>query len=206
VPPRMCVFFAGGEIITETNENRIKNSKPQRKSVKLKDYDYSTPGMYYFTLCSYEKEHLFGWIANSKMYLNQAGCMLEKWLHKIEEKFTGIQSIHPQIMPNHIHGIIQISDKTKEIENGLSGSPCAGSPTFFDVIGWFKTMTTNDYIKGVKTEGWQRFQKQLWQRSVYEHIIRDEKEYEHAVLYINRNPERWSEDKYNPSRGRGPSG
>ena len=206
MPPRMCVFFAGGEIITETNENRIKNSKPQRKSVKLKDYDYSTPGMYYFTLCSYEKEHLFGWIANSKMYLNQAGCMLEKWLHKIEEKFTGIQSIHPQIMPNHIHGIIQISDKTKEIENGLSGSPFTGSPTFFDVIGWFKTMTTNDYIKGVKTEGWQRFHKQLWQRSVYEHIIRDEEEYEHAVLYINRNPERWSEDKYNHSRRGGPSG
>jgi REP element-mobilizing transposase RayT len=58
-------------------------------------------------------------------------------------------------------------------------------------------MSTNEYIKHVKKEGWQSFDRKLWQRSFYEHIIRDGEEYEHAVLYIKRNPERWGEDKHN---------
>jgi len=178
--------------------NQTANSQePERKSVKLKYYDYSNPGLYFITLCVHEKKHLFGSIKKEKMYLNQAGKMLEKWLLKIETKFDGIKCIHHQVMPNHLHGIIKISDKMTEEENIPEGSAGVGYPTLFDVVGWFKTMSTNEYIKHVKKEGWQSFDRKLWQRSFYEHIIRDGEEYEHAVLYIKRNPERWGEDKHN---------
>ena len=181
----------------QNNNQTADNQKPERKSVKLKYYDYSSPGLYYITLCTHEKKHLFGWVKEEKMVLNQAGKMLEKWLLKIETKYDGIKCIHHQVMPNHLHVIIKISDKITEEEKDPNGSPHGGSPTLFDVVGWFKTMTTNKYIKYVKEDGWQRFNRKLWQRSFYERIIRDEEEYEHAVLYINRNPERWQDDKYN---------
>lgn len=186
------------------NNQTLNDQESRRKSVKLKYYDYSTPGLYYITLCTHEKKHLFGCVKEEKMFLNQAGKMLVKWLLKIETKYDGIKCIHHQVMPNHLHGIIKISDKITEEEKDPNGShklfdivnkPV--SPTLFDVVGWFKTMSTNDFIWHVKNNGWKRFDKKLWQRSVYEHIIRDEEEYEHAVLYIERNPERWGEDKYN---------
>ncbi|MBK8807561.1 MAG: transposase [Bacteroidales bacterium] len=58
-----------------------------------------------------------------------------------------------------------------------------------NVINWYKTMTTNEYIRGVKNEGWQMFNKKLWQRNYHEHIIRNEKSYSKILEYINTNPE-----------------
>ena len=63
------------------------------------------------------------------------------------------------------------------------------------VIQWFKTMSTN-YIKSVKTQGWKRFNGQLWQRNYYEHIIRDEIAHDQILEYIINNPLRWEIDKY----------
>jgi REP element-mobilizing transposase RayT len=64
---------------------------------------------------------------------------------------------------------------------------------------WFKTMTTNEYIRGVKQWGWTPFPGKLWQRNYYERIIRDEKVYRAVSQYIVQNPQRWSLDRYNPS-------
>ena len=63
-----------------------------------------------------------------------------------------------------------------------------------NVTGWFKTMTTNEYIRNVKDAGWPRFSQKLWQRNYYEHIIRDQKDYERIVWYMAHNPERWESD------------
>jgi len=70
-----------------------------------------------------------------------------------------------------------------------------GSP-LHRVIQWFKTMTTNEYIRGVKNFGWEPFHRKLWQRNYYEHIIRDEKSYWEISEYILNNPVKWMEDKY----------
>jgi len=70
-----------------------------------------------------------------------------------------------------------------------------GSP-LHAMIQWFKTMTTNEYIRGVKNNHWQPFNKKLWQRNYYEHIIRDEKSYHQISEYIQTNPLKWREDKY----------
>jgi len=70
-----------------------------------------------------------------------------------------------------------------------------GSP-LHAVVQWFKTMTTNEYIRGVKTLGWQRFDKKLWQRNYWEHIIRDEQSYQRIANYIINNPIKWQNDKF----------
>ncbi len=69
-----------------------------------------------------------------------------------------------------------------------------GSP-LHRVVQWFKTMTTNEYIRGVKTLGWTRFNRKLWQRNYWEHIIRNEQEYQRIADYIINNPARWQDDK-----------
>ncbi|QIV95760.1 REP element-mobilizing transposase RayT [Allofrancisella inopinata] len=73
----------------------------------------------------------------------------------------------------------------------------AGTP-LHKIIQWFKTMTTNAYINGVKTKNWQSFNKRLWQRNYYEHIIRNEEVYLKICQYIRNNPLKWDLDKLNP--------
>ncbi len=69
--------------------------------------------------------------------------------------------------------------------------------TIGDAMDWFKTMTTNEYIRGVKQFGWQRFDKKLWQRSYYEHIIRNDRSFKRISTYIQNNPCVWGDDKFN---------
>src|SRR5690554_6701154 len=71
-----------------------------------------------------------------------------------------------------------------------------GSP-LHRVVPWFKTMTTNEYIRGVKTLGWQPFNGKLWQRNYYEHIIRNQHSYQRISEYIINNPMNWQKDKFN---------
>lgn len=84
---------------------------------------------------------------------------------------------------------VQPNEHGENIQGEHVGSPLRG------VIQWFKTMTTNEYICGVKQLGWEPFDGKLWQRNYYEHIIRNEKSYLHIAQYINNNPEHWKEDK-----------
>jgi REP element-mobilizing transposase RayT len=69
-----------------------------------------------------------------------------------------------------------------------------GSP-LRDIIQWFKTMTTNEYIRNVKNNGWKTFDGKLWQRNYYEHIIRNEQEMNEIREYIINNPLNWQEDE-----------
>jgi REP element-mobilizing transposase RayT len=67
---------------------------------------------------------------------------------------------------------------------------------------WYKTMTTNAYIRGVKNDGWPPFPGKLWQRSFYDRIIRDRQELDRIRLYIANNPANWLEDHENPAAGK----
>ncbi len=90
-------------------------------------------------------------------------------------------------MPNHFHGIIII-------ENVDGDAPILGT-----IIQWFKTMTTNEYIRGVKNLGWQSFDRRLWQRNYYEHIIRNQQDWERIHDYLEANPVNWEkDDEYSP--------
>ena len=72
-----------------------------------------------------------------------------------------------------------------------------GTP-LWRVVQWFKTMTTNEYIRGIKQNGWQPFNGKLWQRNYWEHIIRDENNLNRFREYIINNPKKWELDKENP--------
>ena len=91
---------------------------------------------------------------------------------------------------NNVQGkCVKIEGEHDKIEGEHAGSPLRG------VIQWFKTMTTNEYIRGVKKLGWEPFDGKLWQRNYYEHIIRNENSYMLISEYINNNPGNWIDDK-----------
>ena len=123
------------------------------------------------------------------MHLNEAGQMVEKWWFQLSEKFAAVRLDESVVMPNHFHGIIII----------IVGVTHPGAP-LQEIVQWFKTMTTNEYIRGVNSRDWSVFPGRFWQRNYYERVIRDEQELDHAREYIRANPPQWELDRYNPSR------
>ncbi|WP_439240198.1 transposase [Lonepinella sp. BR2474] len=158
-------------------------TRPQRKIIRLQEYDYSDDGVYFVTICINSRLCLLGHIDDNQMILNNAGKMVDFWYHEMMNKFTMVHCLDYVIMPNHIHFILHIENDENTPRKSLS-----------DIIQWFKIMTTNEYMRNVKEQGWQRFDKKLWQRSYYEHIIRNEKSYNEIVEYIENNPFTWIDD------------
>lgn len=158
--------------------------KSQRKTIRLKNYDYTQNGLYFITICVQERLCLFGNIVDNSMLLNQAGRMLEYWYKELESHFSNVICLDYVIMPNHIHFIIQINSSLNNLQYSL-----------FDIIQRFKSITTSEYIKKVRNDNWKPFHKKLWQRSYYEHIIRNEDDYLSIAEYIENNPLNWQKDK-----------
>jgi hypothetical protein len=89
--------------------------------------------------------------------------------------------------------------------NGGPNLPDSGAkPVSLPAVeDWFKTMTTNEYIRGVKKLGWRRFSRKLWQRGYFDHIIRSEEELRRIREYIRQNPSQWATDPENPAIAQG---
>ena len=191
----------------------MKNRKPNR----LANYDYSQNGLYFITICTQNKKHYCGEITNDAMHPNIAEKIADKWWQKLEEKFD--ITLHEYvIMPNHIHGIIEINNPqhsvwtnsqynvvadpcvrltTIQTEQKIKGQTHRSVPTISTMIQWFKTMTTNEYIKEVKSGVLPPFDKRIWQRSFYDHIIRKNESLNKIREYILINPQEWNNDKFN---------
>jgi putative transposase len=180
-----------------------------RKRNRLPDYDYSAPGWYYITICTFKLQCWFGKIENGKVRLNEVGEMIRTWWLKVPERFYGTKIDCYQIMPNHIHAIVIYSPEsgrthwsapTNKKNVGTDQCVCPQKDDFnlSKVIQWFKTMTTNRYISKVKNSRWKPFEGKLWQRSFYDHIIRNEKSLYKIRTYISNNPINWSIDRNNP--------
>ena len=197
-----------------------------RQSIRLKGYDYSQAGLYFITICVQNRECLFGKIEktsqhdDSKMKLNDAGIMVEKWYYELGNKYPNIKCREHMVMPNHFHCIIEITDahdgtNAHAVTDVHVGTSIRGRPkndgrskssygpdnkkynaSIFEIMDWFKTMTTNEYIRGVKNKKWQRFYKRLWQLRYWDHIIRNENDYFRISNYIINNPAKWEEDKF----------
>ncbi|MCP5104296.1 MAG: transposase [bacterium] len=164
-------------------------SYQNRRSIRFTGYDYSKPGAYFITICSQSRDSIFGVIENENMTSNEAGLMITKWWYEIPNKFPSVKIDGYIVMPNHFHGIITISPDHSE--------PDIKPVTLGNIVGWFKTMTTNEYIRNVRDNNWPPFEKRLWQRNYYEHIIRDEKELNKYREYIRDNPLKWDENEDN---------
>ena len=179
--------------------------QPHRRPLRLQQYDYSKAGAYFLTICVHNRRHLFGNIADGQMHLNDAGHLVEQWWNELNRKFKEIKTDAFTAMPNHIHGIVIIvgADLCVRPKIGTGGTSHKGAHTgapLPEIVQWFKTMTTNDYIRGVNQYGWTRFDKKLWQRNYYEHVIRDEDALNRTREYITTNPMRWHLDRENPQR------
>jgi REP element-mobilizing transposase RayT len=140
----------------------------QRKNIRLKEYNYTQKGYYYITICTKNMSQQFGTLIDNKMVLNKKGEIVKTIIEEYNKKSDDIKNDYYQIMPNHIHLIIEFKkDLNKTISN---------------VVSSFKSKCTRE----LKI-------KNLWQRNFYERVIRNQKEYDNIVKYINENPYR---DKY----------
>jgi putative transposase len=168
--------------------------KHHRRSIRLKEYDYSQAGAYYVTIDVQNRECLFGEIVNYEMILNEAGEMVSEQWNALLERFPSIELDVYQVMPNHSHGIIVIIENVDPQNIVVQNK----KPTLGDIIGAFKSITTHEYILGVDNKHWPQFYKRLWQRNYYEHVVRDEKDLNRIRDYIQSNPANWDEDEENP--------
>lgn len=185
-----------------------------RRSIRLQGYDYTQAGAYFVTVCSQNRECLFGKIENAEMRLNAAGNMIESTWNEIPGNYPGIDIAEFIVMPNHIHGIIVIVGATsrgcpphvcpetghaREQQGQARGpAPTETRLSLPDVVHRFKTLTTKRYADGVKQWSWPPFQGRLWQRNYWEHVIRNESDLARIREYIQNNPTQWALDRLNP--------
>lgn len=176
-------------------------NKHHRRSIRLKNYDYSQPGAYFITICTHNRQCLFGEIVNGEMVLNEYGEIAKQCWLEIPVHFPHVQLDEFVIMPNHVHGIIivgsrhaltlQIAVPPQQIEQ--FGKPTHGSiPT---IIRSYKSACTKQ-INIIH----QSPANPVWQRNYYEHIIRNENELDSIREYIINNPLKWSFDLENSEK------
>src|SRR3972149_3059421 len=161
-----------------------------RRSIRLKEYDYSQPGAYFITICTDNKELYFEQYPQLKQMVNR------QW-HEITSRFDNIQLDEFIIMPNHIHGIIFVGATLAVAPNNRAGARPA--PTIGEIIGMFKSLCVHDWLKYIKENRIDIVGK-FWQRNYYEHIIRNEDELQKIREYIQNNPLKWHLDRENPEK------
>lgn len=159
------------------------NDLPGRKQNRLKNYDYCSAGAYFVTLCTIGRQNLFWNVGETiglpgNLPLSQVGIIADIAINNIPKFYNGVSVEKYVIMPNHLHMILTISACDKA--NGRT--VCA--PTVSRVITQLKGFVT-------KKAG-----RSIWQRSFYDHIIRNGQDYLQIWEYINTNPLKWKDDEY----------
>jgi len=189
------------------------------KQYRLPGYDYSGGGYYFVTICTQDRVNILRSVGTDLCVcssykkqpcglLSEFGNLCQRWWLKIPDKFPGTELDEFCFMPNHFHGILIIRYKCNAQTRGSAPTNHTGgsaptnhtggsAPTVGNVIQWFKTMTTNEYIKNVKTQFWPKFSKHVWQPRFHDRVIRNEKEYWAIKRYIMDNPKNWDKDKEN---------
>ena len=165
----------------------------ERKSIRLQGYDYSSDNLFFVTSCVHDRICCFGEIdltgrdpsirKNPKMKLSEFGIIAEKQWHWLAEQYQYIVLHALVVMPNHVHGIIEIKRSLIKSSVPIKIKPLS------ELMGAYKTTVS----KQIHLCGFMEFQ---WQRSFYEHIIRDEKTFESITEYIINNPMNWERDKF----------
>ncbi len=146
-------------------------------SARLREWDYSTPGFYFVTVCTKEKICVFGEIIEipedpgAKILLSSIGRIVEKCWLEIPKHYPNVSLDVLQIMPNHVHGIVFIEEQKSGVTLGL-------------IMNQFKAACT----KQIRETGYQDF---AWQERFYDHIVRNEKDSERIQKYVFENPAAW---------------
>jgi REP element-mobilizing transposase RayT len=167
-----------------------------RKKNRLSEYDYSENGYYFVTICSLNKQDIFGQqttnvgegLASSRnsIKLSSLGKIIDKQLTQIPEQFNAVELDHYIIMPDHIHAILII-------DNCLDWADARPAPTISEIVCSFKSKCSVDYLSYIKNNNLDVSGK-IWQRSFYDHVIRSEKSLDAIREYIQYNPDKLEED------------
>jgi len=155
-----------------------------RRSIRLADFDYTTAGVYFVTVCVQDRVPLLGNLSGGKMQENEAGLMVRAAWEGLPEHYPGVSVDAFVSMPDHVHGILVLNDH----------DPNDAALSLPDIMQRWKSWTTTLYRRGVNEQNWQPFPSRLWQRNYYERIVRDEKEWQRYKDYIGHNPLKWADD------------
>jgi putative transposase len=175
----------------------MEQTQHYRKSLRLKDYNYSLAGAYFITICTRDRKSYFEKFPNLQIIIHT------QW-DGLVNRFPQIQLDEFVVMPNHIHGIIFIVGAIHE--SPLQNRSNMSLPMVYEsplqnrrnmllpkAIGYFKMNTAKQINQILKRAG-----QPFWQRNYYEHVIRNEKELKRIRAYIQNNPLRWKLDRENP--------
>ncbi len=167
-----------------------KKELPSRKRLRLQDFDYNTPGAYFITICTHNRNcilsHIVGAIHESPApQLTEYGKIVDNVIHHIPDHYHAYVD-HYVIMPNHIHLIIVITDT--EDARAIRESPLRGRSVISKMIGYIKMNASKEIHHRLGNT-------LVWQRGFYDHIIRDRNDYEQITKYIYENPMRWYYDE-----------
>ena len=143
----------------------------KRKLPRLSGWDYSAENYYFVTVCTHHKRCLFGSVCD----FSRLGKLAETELLRIPERFPGVRIDKYVVMPNHIHAIVVLGCDGAERSRPL--------PTLSTVVGLYKSGVSR--LAG----------EPIWQKSFYDHIIRNEESYLEIWRYIDENPLKWREDE-----------
>lgn len=178
-----------------------------RRSIRLKGYDYAQAGLYFITICTNHRQHIFGEVLNSQMILNAAGKMADECWQAIPKHFPNAILHEFVVMPNHVHGIIELTNlvgaKNISPPQNISPHDPTGAKDISPRQAQFKSpsMTIGSVVRGYKigVTKWCRNNTNIfnvWQRDYYEHIIRNEMAFQRIARYIINNPANWKDDKF----------
>ncbi len=179
-----------------------------RKSVRLKRYDYSRPGAYFITICTRKRKSNLGSVVNGEIALSEYGEIVANSWEWLPKQYPYVLLDEWVVMPNHIHGIIMIaSGAVHPSVSDADGShlgprrnptvPIKGEPStrrkpIGELIGAFKTVSTKSLNEILRTPG-----ARFWHRNYYEHVIRDDEDLHSIRKYILHNPRKWEYDVEN---------
>ena len=169
----------------------MKQYMKTRKKIRIENYDYTSPGIYFVTLCSCNREKIFCDIDediinvsffddNFDKYIKYTniGIIVSEGLKNINTIYDNVKLLQYVIMPNHIHMLIEIDDSEDKI-------------SLSKIIGSYKR-----HISKIVNKNRLFSKDSIWQKSFYEHIIRKDKELKEIMKYIKENPLKWKFDEY----------
>ncbi|MDQ2888144.1 MAG: hypothetical protein M3Y39_18905 [Chloroflexota bacterium] len=167
--------------------NRFMEQLPQRKALRLKDRDYSDPGFYYITICTLNKTQWLGDIVNNELCLTPAGSIVQSVWDSLPNRFPGLVLDGFVVMPNHMHGIILLTEHLRYNKPGK-----ALKPTLSKIVDIYKGAATYLIRRNADIPEFS------WQKSAHDIILYNQRMLDRTRRYIAKNPERWLADRFHP--------
>ena len=169
----------------------MKNELPVRKNLRLQEFDYNTPGVYFITFCTHNRRNtlsqIVGAIHESPVSrLSTCGMIVDTVIRSVPDHFH-ITVDRYVIMPNHVHLILMLTES--DVQRAIRESPLQGRSLISKVVGYIK-MNASRAIRR------QYGDVTVWQRGYHDHVIRNRADYEMVSRYVHENPIRWELDKF----------